>query len=121
MIERRSSAAPAATIDALIDRAERAGGLRESDIEQLAEQLALDAEALEDLRDQLAACGVASRTTAAAPRARRATTTASSRTTRSTRSISSWPRPPGIACSPRREELALAKRIERGDLAPRSS
>ena len=57
MIERTSSAAP--QVDGLVERGEREGGLRESDIEQLAEQLALDAVALDALRDQLADRGVA--------------------------------------------------------------
>ena len=54
MIERSSPTGHAVTIDALVERGERAGRLCESDIEQVAEQLALDPVALEGLRDLLA-------------------------------------------------------------------
>jgi RNA polymerase primary sigma factor len=58
MIELTSSPPHAAAIDALVERGEREGGLQESDIERLAEQLTLDAVALEGLRTLLADRGV---------------------------------------------------------------
>jgi RNA polymerase primary sigma factor len=45
-------------IDALLDRGMLEGTVQESEIEQLAEELGLSAIAVEDLRDQLAACGI---------------------------------------------------------------
>jgi RNA polymerase primary sigma factor len=45
-------------VDALFDQATAEGRVRESQIEQTAEELGLSPEAVEDLRDQLGACGV---------------------------------------------------------------
>ena len=117
MIERTSSAAPAATIDALVERGEREGGLRESDIEQLAELLALDAVALDGLRDQLADRGIAIEDDCGRPA--RATRYADSDLAYYTvdgleQFLADAGRHPLLTPS---EELELAKRIERGDLA----
>ena len=117
MIERASSAAPATTVDALVERGEREGGLRESDIEQLAEQLALDAVALDALRDQLADRGVAIEDDCGRPA--RATRYADSDLAYYTvdgleQFLADAGRHPLLTPT---EELELAKRIERGDLA----
>jgi RNA polymerase primary sigma factor len=48
-----------ARIEELIERAERLGGVRESEIERLSEDLGLDGEALEALRERLAERGIA--------------------------------------------------------------
>jgi RNA polymerase primary sigma factor len=45
-------------LTALLDRALAAGRVRESELEQAAIELGLEAERLEDVRDQLGACGV---------------------------------------------------------------
>jgi RNA polymerase primary sigma factor len=58
MLEHASPSAHAAAIDALVERGEREGRLQESDVERLAERLALDALALEALRELLADRGV---------------------------------------------------------------
>jgi RNA polymerase primary sigma factor len=58
MLERTSHRPHAAAVDSLVERGVREGGLKESDIEQLAQRAALDAAALEGLRERLADRGV---------------------------------------------------------------
>ena len=116
MIERESSVAPATTVDALVERGEREGGLRESDIEQSAEQLALDAVALDGLRNQLADRGVAIDDDCGRPA--RATRYADSDLAYYTvdgleQFLAEAGQHPLLTPA---EELELAKRIERGDL-----
>ena len=58
MIERTSPDPHATAVDALVERGVSEGRLQESEIERLAERLALDGVALESLRERLAAHGV---------------------------------------------------------------
>ena len=59
MIERTSPDPNAAAVDALVDQGVKEGGLKESDVESLAERLVLDEAGVESLRDRLAERGVA--------------------------------------------------------------
>jgi RNA polymerase primary sigma factor len=58
MLERSSPTPHATAVDALVERGVHEGRLRESDVEALAERLALDAVALEGVRERLAEHGV---------------------------------------------------------------
>ena len=117
MIERSSPTAHAAVIDALVERGERAGRLCESDIEQVAEQLALDPVALEGVRDLLAARGVAIDDDCGRPA--RAMSYANGELAHFT--VDGLEQFLAEATQHRlltaTEEIALAKRVERGDLA----
>ena len=117
MIERSSPTGRAAAIDALVERGERAGRLCESDIEQVAEQLALDPVALEGLRDLLAARGVTSDDDCGRPT--REMSYANGELAHYT--VDGLQQFLAEATQQRlltaTEEIALAKRIERGDLA----
>ena len=117
MIELASADAPTAGIDALVEHGEREGRLQESDIEQLAEQLALDAVTLDALRNQLADRGIAIEDDCGRPA--RATQYADGELASYTvdglqQFLAEAGQHPLLSAA---EELDLAKRIERGDLA----
>ena len=116
MIERSSPTGHAAAIEALVERGERAGGVCESDLEQLAERLALDPVAVESLRDLLAARGVAIDDDCGRPA--RAMSYANGELAHYTvdgleQFLAEATQHPLLTAT---EEIALAKRIERGDL-----
>jgi RNA polymerase primary sigma factor len=104
-------------MDALIDRGLRDGKVLESEIERLANELGLSAVAVEDLRDQLAACGVEVEDDLGRP---------SAAMRYDNRALAHYAvdaldqflyeagRHRLLSAA---EEIALAKRIERGDLA----
>ena len=103
-------------VDAFVDRGERDGGVRESEIEQLAEQLGLGALTVEDLRDQLADRGVAVEDDCGRPA--RLTSYADGDLVHYTvdgvqQFLAEATRHRLLTPA---EEIALAKRIERGDL-----
>jgi RNA polymerase primary sigma factor len=104
-------------VTTLLDRGLHDGYVRESEIEQLAEDLGLRAEAVEDLRDQLAALGIEVHDDVGLPAA--ATSYANGSLTYY--AIDAFDQFMASAGRHRllsaAEELALAKRIERGDLA----
>jgi len=104
-------------IDALIDRALRDGKVLESRIEQLSEELGLTPSAVEDLRDQLAACGVQVEDDVGRPAA--ATRYANGDLAHyAVDALDQFLAEAGRhRLLPAAEELELAKRIERGDLA----
>ncbi len=103
--------------NALIDRAVLAGSVRESEIERLVEERGLRPAEVEDLRDQLAACGVEVDDDVGRPAA--ATHYADGALAHY--AVDALEQFLADAARHRlltgREELALAKRIERGDLA----
>ena len=103
--------------DALIDRALRAGRVLESEIEQLTDELGLTPEAVEDLRDQLAACGVEVEDNIGRP----AASTRYDNGTLAHYAVDALDQFLYEAARHRlltgAEEIALAKRVERGDLA----
>jgi RNA polymerase primary sigma factor len=108
---------PGGDIDALLERAIRDGFIRESEIEQLVDALGLDSEALEDLRDQLAACGAEVLDNVGRP----AAATAYANGTLAHFAVDALDQFLATAGQHRllsaTEEIELAKRIERGDLA----
>ncbi|MGZ8512989.1 MAG: sigma-70 family RNA polymerase sigma factor [Candidatus Limnocylindria bacterium] len=117
MIARTSPPAHAAAIDALVVRGERAGGLCESDIEQVAEQLTLDPLAVEGVRDLLADRGVAIDDDCGRPA--RAPSYADGELAHYAvdgleQFLAGAARHPLLTAT---DEIALAKRVERGDLA----
>jgi RNA polymerase primary sigma factor len=116
MLERTSPDPHATALDALVERGVSEGRLQESEIERLAERLALDGLALESLRERLAAHGVDVEDDCGHP----------ARTTRYANGELVHYTVDGLEqflaeagrhtlLTPA-EELALAKRIERGDL-----
>ncbi|HEX6021181.1 MAG TPA: sigma-70 family RNA polymerase sigma factor [Solirubrobacter sp.] len=104
-------------VDALIDRGLRDGSVRESEIEQLAVELGLGAAAIQDLRDQLGACGVEVEDDVGRPSA----STRLDNQALAHYAVDALDQFLHEAARHRlltaREELELAKRIERGDLA----
>jgi RNA polymerase primary sigma factor len=104
-------------IDELLDRGLHDGYVRESDVERLAEELGLEPAAVEDLRDQLAALGVEVLDDVGRPAA--ATSYASGQLAHYAidaldQFLATAGRHRLLSAA---EELNLAKRIERGDLA----
>jgi RNA polymerase primary sigma factor len=106
-----------AAIAALIERGERDGCLRESEIERAAEELALDAVALEDLRHRLAGLGIAIRDDCGrpAPTLRYANGELAHFTVDGLEQFLAEAARHRLLTAA--EEIELAKRIERGDLA----
>jgi RNA polymerase primary sigma factor len=104
------------TLDALIRRGERDGGVCESELERVAEQLSLDPLAVEALRDALADRGVPVEDDCGRPA--RATRYAEGELAHYTvdgleQFLAGAARHPLLTAA---EERALAKRVERGDL-----
>jgi RNA polymerase primary sigma factor len=103
--------------NALLDRGLRHGSVRESEIERLAEEIDLGAEAVEDLREQLAACGIEVEDDIGRP----AAPTRYGEAALARYAVDALDQFMTEAARHRlltaREETALAKRIERGDLA----
>jgi RNA polymerase primary sigma factor len=117
MIERTSPDPHATAVDALVERGVREGRLQESEIERLAERVALDGVALEAVRERLAVQGIDVEDDCGHP----------ARTTRYANGelvhyavdgleqfLAEAGRHPLLTPA---EEIALAKRVERGDLA----
>jgi RNA polymerase primary sigma factor len=104
-------------IGGLLHRAIRDGYVRESEIEQLADDHGLGPEAVEDLRDQLAACGAGVLDNVGRPAA--ATSYANGALAHfAVDALDQFLATAGHhALLSAAEELELAKRIERGDLA----
>ena len=103
-------------LTALLDRATLKGRVRESEIERVAEERGLAPEALEDLRDQLAACDVEVEDDVGRP----AAATSYANGSLAHYAIDALDQ---FLAEARRhrlltaaEEIALAKRVERGDL-----
>jgi hypothetical protein len=88
-------------LNALFDRAMLEGRIRESEIEQIAEERGMSSEQVEDVRDQLAACGIVVDDDLGRPAVARATPTGCSPTTPSTRWTGSWPKRRVTGCSAR--------------------
>lgn len=105
-----------ADVNALLDRALGVGRVRESEIEQLARELVLDGLAVEDLRDQLGALGVEVEDDIGRP----AAATRYANATLAHYAVDALDQFLADAARHRlltaSEELALARRIERGDL-----
>ena len=104
-------------LDALLDRGLLDGSVQESEIEQVAEELALGPEAVEGLRDQLAALGVRVEDNLGRP----APATRYANGDLAHYAVDALDQFMADAARHRLltagEEIALAKRIERGDLA----
>ncbi|HEY6890684.1 MAG TPA: sigma-70 family RNA polymerase sigma factor [Solirubrobacter sp.] len=104
-------------LNALIDRATLEGRVLESEIEQVAEDLGFSPGRVEDLRDQLAACGVKVEDNLGLP----AAATSYANGSLAHYAIDALDQFLADAARHRlltaREEIALAKRVERGDLA----
>ena len=103
-------------LDALLDRGLLDGSVQESEIEQIAEELALSPEAVEGLRDQLAACGVRVEDNVGRP----AVATRYANGDLAHYAVDALDQFMADAARHRllsaSEEFALARRIERGDL-----
>ena len=117
MIEHTSPDPHATAVDALVERGVSEGRLQESEIERLAERLALDGVALESLRERLAAHGVDVEDDCGHPA--RTTQYATGELVHYTvDGLEQFLAEAGrhTLLTPA-EEIALAKRVERGDLA----
>jgi len=103
-------------VNALLDRATLEGSIRESEVEHVAEVAGLSLEELEDLRAQLAACGVAVEDDVGRP----AAATRYANGSLAHYAVDALDQFLAEAARHRlltaTEEIALAKRIERGDL-----
>jgi RNA polymerase primary sigma factor len=116
MLELIDDPPPDAGVDALLGRATAEGRVRESEIEAVVDACGLAAEGVEDLRDQLAACGVQVEDDVGRPAG--ATTYANG--TLAHYAVDALDQFLADAARHRlltaAEEIALGKRIERGDL-----